>query len=155
MLVRKISVLFASVLLVAAVQGCKDDHSHGPKSPPASQPADGGSAHPNAVKIGETTKNGLTFAAKQDEKVTAGGEGAFDLAISGFADGQKPKAVRFWVGTEDAKGSVKARATEETAGNWHTHVEIPKPLDPGAKFWAEVEPATGEKFTVSFDPLLK
>ncbi len=36
-------------------------------------------------------------------------------------------------------------------GNWHTHAEIPKPIPAGSKFWAEVEPATGDKFKVSFD----
>ena len=59
--------------------------------------------------------------------------------------------MRFWVGTEDGKGSVKGRAEEETPDNWHTHVEVPDPLPAGSKFYAEVEPATGEKFTVSFD----
>ena len=89
----------------------------------------------------------LTLKAKQDGAAKAGGEGAFDLIVTGG----KPKAVRFWVGTEDAQGSVKAKAEEETTDTWHTHTEVPDPLPPGSKFWAEVEPPTGEKFTVSFD----
>jgi hypothetical protein len=30
-------------------------------------------------------------------------------------------------------------------------VEVPNPLPPGSKFWAEVEPQVGDKFKVSFD----
>jgi hypothetical protein len=99
------------------------------------------------IPIGEKTVGNLKLVATMDEPVKPGGEGAFDLVITGG----KPKAVRFWVGTEDAKGSVKAKAEEETADNWHTHAEVPDPLPPGSKFWAEVEPPAGEKFNVSFD----
>jgi hypothetical protein len=69
--------------------------------------------------------------------------------------GGKPKAVRFWVGTDDGKGSVKAKAEEETTDNWHTHAKLPDLLPAGSKFWVEVEPPTGETFRVSFDPKLK
>ena len=54
------------------------------------------------------------------------------------------------IGIESGVGSAKAKASEETPDNWHTHAEVPNPIPAGAKFWAEVEPATGEKFTVSF-----
>ena len=79
------------------------------------------------------------------------GKGAFDLIVTGYPAGQKPKAVRFWVGSESGDGSVKAKAEEEKADQWHTHVEVPTPIPAGAKFWAEIEPAAGEKVKVSFD----
>ena len=93
---------------------------------------------------------GLTLVATMDApiKATGGGEGAFDVVITGG----KPKAVRFWIGTESGEGSVRAKAEEETTDNWHTHAEVPDPLPSGSKFWVEVEPPTGEAFTVSFDP---
>ena len=97
--------------------------------------------------MGEKTVDGLKLIATMDEAVKPGGEGAFDLVITGG----KPKAVRFWVGTESAEGSVMAKADEETTDNWHTHAEVPNPIPPGSKFWAEVEPPTGETFKVSFD----
>ena len=50
-------------------------------------------------------------------KVSGGGEGAFDVVITGGT----PKAVRFWIGNEGGEGSVKAKAAEETPDNWHTH----------------------------------
>ena len=99
------------------------------------------------LPIGETTMSGLKLVATMDEPVKPGGEGAFDVVITGG----KPKAVRFWIGNESGAGSVKAKAEEETTDNWHTHAEVPDPLPPGSKFWVEVEPPTGETFTTSFD----
>jgi len=144
-----------AALAVATLAGCKED----PK-PAANPPAQSGAApaatqpgadvHGNALSLGTTTAGGLTLAASQDNPIKAGGEGAFDLKVTGYPAGGKPKAVRFWVGVESGEGSTPARATEETPDNWHTHVEVPAPLPAGAKFWAEVEPASGEKFKVSF-----
>lgn len=102
--------------------------------------------------LGETTANGLKFKALQDEPMKAGGEGAFDLQVTGFPAGGRPKAVRCWVGSEGGDGSVKAKAEEATPDNWHAHVEVPNPIPAGGKFWAEVEPASGEKFKVPFEP---
>ena len=99
------------------------------------------------IPIGEASQAGLKLVATQDAPVKPGGEGAFDVVITGG----KPKAVRFWVGTESGEGSVKAKADEETTDNWHTHAEVPDPLPAGSKFWVEVEPPTGETFKASFD----
>ena len=114
---------------------------------PATAPGAAGGDHPDAVSLGEKTVGGLQLKAMQDDVVKPGGEGAFDLKVIG----PKPKAVRFWVGVESGEGSVKAKADEESPGNWHTHVEVPDPLPPGSKFWAEIEPQQGAKQTVSFD----
>jgi hypothetical protein len=150
---------FSLALAAALAVGCKDEkkhndhdgHDHSKDKKPV---ADGGKKdgdHANAITLGETTVAGLKIKALQDEPVKAGGEGAFDLQITGYPAGQKPKAVRFWVGTESGEGSVKAKAEEEKPDNWHTHAEVPNPIPAGAKFWAEIEPATGAKFNVSFD----
>jgi hypothetical protein len=72
-----------------------------------------GEDHHDSVPLGETAMNGLKIVATQHETPKPGGEAAFDVTVTG---GGKPKAVRFWVGTEDAKGSVKAKAEAE-AGN--------------------------------------
>ena len=154
-----LKTLFTTALLGAAVgvavvaAGCKEEtktsdgsqqtsSGGGTPKPPGS--AEG--AH-NRIPIGETTVGGLKLVASMDAPVKAGGEGAFDLVITGG----KPRAVRFWVGTESGEGSVKAKADEETTDNWHTHVEVPSPLPAGSKFWAEVEPPSGAPFKVSFD----
>jgi hypothetical protein len=121
----------------------------GSAAPAATQPAASAAAPHNRLPLGEKTVGSLKLVATMDAPVKAagGGDGAFDVVITGG----KPKAVRFWVGTEDAKGSVKAKAEEETTDNWHTHAEVPSPLPAGSKFWVEVEPPTGEKFVESFD----
>jgi hypothetical protein len=163
---RSLVVLATAAALMA---GCKDDTK--PQSPAGAQ---GGGAttaaapaapaptpakhdkdeHEKMIPIGEATAGGMKFAAAREETVKEGGEAAFDLVVTGYPAGGKPKAVRFWVGLESGDGSVKAKAEEETPDHWHVHVEVPKPIPAGSKFWAEVEPATGAKFKVSFDTKL-
>jgi hypothetical protein len=148
------SFIFATCVGVALLSaGCKDDDrsksSTGAGAPTATAPAsvehaDAGHAR---LPIGETTHGNLKLVATMDAPVKPGGESAFDVVITGG----KPKAVRFWVGTETGEGSVKAKAEEETPDNWHTHAEVPDPLPAGSKFWVEVEPPTGESFKASFD----
>jgi hypothetical protein len=150
-------LMFAACLGVAVLStGCNDDS--GKSQPSTGGAASSGGAAPAATQqatsgehkrlpIGETTMSGLKLVATMDEPVKPGGEGAFDVVITGG----KPKAVRFWVGTENAEGSVKAKAEEETTDNWHTHAEVPDPLPAGSKFWVEVEPQTGAPFKTSFD----
>ena len=120
-------------------------------STPAAAPTTAGGEHGAEtharIPIGETSHAGLKLVATMDAPIKPGGEGAFNVVVTGG----KPKAVRFWVGTEDARGSVKAKAEEETTDNWHTHTEVPDPLPAGSKFWVEVEPPTGATFRASFD----
>ena len=154
----RFSWTLALTLAAASLTGCKDESGTtavpgpgGPAAPPSAATAPAThveAAHPNAVELGEQTVAKWRLKAKQDEPVKPGGDGAFDVTITG--DG-KPKAVRFWVGVQSGEGSVKAKAEEETPGNWHTHAEVPDPLPPGSKFWVEVEPAQGERFTAGFD----
>ena len=156
---RYLMTSMLAALAVSVAGGCKDE----PKPAPATQAAKPGEKpatpagqpdeHPNAVSLGKKTAGGMTIAAMQDEEVKAGEETAFDLKITGYPEGKKPKAVRFWVGLESAEGSAKAKAGEEkdSPDTWHTHVDVPSPTPVGSQFWAEIEPAEGEKFTVSFD----
>jgi hypothetical protein len=62
--------------------------------------------------------------------------------------------VRFWIGSQDAKGSIKAKADIEDpkqTNHWHTHAEIPEPMPAGAKLWVEIETEGGEKTAGNFD----
>jgi hypothetical protein len=153
------NVLVAAIVgIAAAATGCDRDKNGGGPAP-APQAGNAGQSNPDKPKegehkrlpIGEKTVGSLKLVATMDEPVAPGGEGAFDVVITGG----KPKAVRFWVGTESGEGSVKAKAEEETPDNWHTHAEVPKPVPAGSKFWVEVEPPTGDTFKTSFDLLLK
>lgn len=148
------NMLLMTVLLGVAVvsAGCKEETKSNGGSTTGTSSSSGAGAQTapaghQRIPIGQTAVGDLKLVATMDAPVNPGGEGAFDLVITGG----KPKAVRFWVGTENAEGSVKAKAEEETTDNWHTHAEVPNPLPPGSKFWAEIEPPTGAPFKVSFD----
>ena len=149
----------AFAVFAAALVGCNDEtapsgSSSNTQPPPSTQPTmSHGSGEHARLPIGQQTVGTLTLVATMDAPVNAAGgsEGAFDVVIKPT----KPKAVRFWIGTQGGEGSVKAKAEEETPDNWHTHAEVPSPLPPGSKFWVELEPQTGEKFTVSFDLKVK
>ena len=75
-------------------------------------------------------------------------DGEFDADITGPAS---PKAVRFWIGTESAQGSAKAKASSGTGTRWHGHPQAPKTLPEGSQFWVEVEPPNGQAVRASFD----
>jgi hypothetical protein len=150
------NLLIATLVgVVALLSGCNkdEDKSQGGAAQGTSSTSANPQSNPapavqhNRLPLGEKTVGALKLVATMDAPVKPGGEGAFDVVITGG----KPKAVRFWVGTETAEGSVKARADEETTDNWHTHAEVPNTLPPGSKFWVEVEPPTGDTFKASFD----
>jgi hypothetical protein len=105
------------------------------------------------IELGNATVGGWTLNASRDEgKLAAGGESAIDCTVTG---GQgNVSAVRFWIGTEDAKGAIKALAAIENpaeASRWHTHVEIPTPFADDHKLWVEVEDSAGAKHVSGFD----
>lgn len=109
----------------------KDDHGHGV-----------------AVDLGEQAANGMTVKVSRAGELKAGAEATVDVAITGGS--AKVSAVRAWIGTQDGKGSLKAKCDREGQG-WHSHVEVPSPLPEGSKMWIEIEPETGKKTTLGFD----
>lgn len=117
-----------------------------PKS--GSDDHDDGHHHGPTTQLGEQSVNGFTIKASRDGDITPGGDAPIDALVTG--GGAKVSVVRFWVGTKDAKGSVKAKAALEGA-QWHTHAEIPNPLPPGSQLWVEIETEKGEKIAAGFD----
>jgi len=112
--------------------------------------------HGPSVALGTTDIGGLTVRAARDEAhLHAGDEAAIDVWVEN--DHESVIAVRFWVGTEDAKGSLKAKAEIENLdmpNHWHTHAVIPNPMPEGTKLWVEIETASG-KSTGSYDMQLE
>ena len=106
-----------------------------------------GHAHGATTQLGEQESGGFKIKASRDGDLKAGGDAPIDVWVTG---GAKIASVRFWIGTEDAKGSIKAKAELES-DNWHTHAEVPDPLPAGAKLWVEVEAEGGAKTSVGFD----
>ena len=107
----------------------------------------GENEHGPTVQLGEQELGGFKVRVSHDGEVTAGGDIPVDIWVN---DGKGGVAVRFWIGTRDAKGSVKARADIED-GHWHTHCEAPDPMPEGAKLWVEVEAEGGARTVVGFD----
>lgn len=122
--------------------GEKDDHDHGKE-------ADTHGAHGPSIELGSATVNGMKVKAARDAgEIKAGGDAAVDVWVDGGLG--NAAAVRFWIGTEDAKGSIKAKAEVEE-GKWHTHAEVPSPLPAGSKLWVEIEGKDGNKSVASFE----
>ena len=91
-------------------------------------------------------------ATRDDGALTVGGETPIAVTITGGT--AKIAGVRFWIGTQDAKGSMKAKAEIEDPkepNRWHTHAEIPTPMPAGSKLWVEIESEGGVKTVTSFD----
>ncbi len=111
----------------------------------------------SVIALGDGTFGPYKVKATRDEgEIKVGGDAAFDVWVDPAAVGAAPKvaAVRFWVGTEDAKGSVKARAEIEDPKDptrWHVHAEVPDPIPAGAKLWVEIEDDKGTLTLASFD----
>lgn len=114
-----------------------DGHAHGD-----------GHDHGPVTQLGEQTVGGYAVKASRDGGITPGSDAPIDVWVTGGA--ARISAVRFWIGTQDAKGSVKAKAELEK-DNWHSHVEIPKPMPQGGKLWVEIETDKGEKHVAGFD----
>jgi hypothetical protein len=121
-------------------------HDHAAASQDPTKPNDG-HEHGTTTELGEQEAGGFKVKASRDGSVKAGVDAAIDVWVNG---GKAGNAVRFWIGTEDAKGSIKTKAEVEV-DHWHTHAEVPNPLPAGSKLWVEVDGDGGAKTTVSFD----
>lgn len=134
----------------ASATGAKhDDHDHaegdGHDHADAAKHAD----HGAVVELGSNAIGAFQVKASRDGGVKAGKESPVDLWVTPGA-GVKVAAVRAWIGTQDAKGSIKAKMELEKE-NYHNHVEVPEPLPPGSKLWVEIEDDKGVKAVGSFD----
>lgn len=106
------------------------------------------------IALGEQTIGRIQARATRDGgPVVAGKDAPIDVTVTPTGTGTV-RAVRFWIGTQDAKGSVKARAQIEDPkepNRWHTHAEVPNPLPAGSMLWVEIEDEAGATSVGSFD----
>lgn len=128
-------------------------HDHGPGGDHDAPKAGHGGA---VIGLGEQTIGSFSAKATRDEgQIVAGKDAPIDVTVTPTAGATaKAAAVRFWIGTQDAKGSVKAKAEIENPQDpdrWHVHVEIPNPIPAGSKLWVEIEDAKGGTSVGSFD----
>ena len=108
------------------------------------------------MDLGTITIGTFSVKVTRDQgQIVAGKDAAIDATVTPSAgSAAKATSVRFWIGTEDGKGSVKAKAEVEDPkdpNRWHTHAEIPNPMPTGSKLWIEIENDKGESVTGSVD----
>ena len=131
----------------------KDDHGHeGHDHAAEEKSASGGHAGHGGevIPLGTAKVGAFEVRASRDKgDIKPGGDAPVDVWIDGGV-GKGVTTVRFWIGTEDAKGSIKAKADIED-GKWHTHTEVPSPIPAGSKLWVEIEETGGKKTLGSFD----
>ncbi len=127
-----------------------DGEAHDHDKPAATKDADShdGHDHGETTQLGEQSAGGFTIKASRDGDIAPGKDAPIDVWVTGGTT--KVAAVRFWIGAQDAKGSMKAKAELEK-DNWHTHAEIPSPLPEASKLWVEVEDDKGARSIVGFD----
>lgn len=108
------------------------------------------------IDLGTAKVNELVVRASRDKgEIKPSGDAPIDVWIS-MADGKPAavSAVRFWIGTEDAKGSIKAKAEiedQKEPNRWHTHAEVPDSSAAESRLWVELEMPSGQKSKTSFD----
>jgi hypothetical protein len=141
------------VLSACLVSSCgKEEKSAAGTGTGAKKTDEAGHHSGKVIELGSSSIGPYSVRAARDEgAITPGGDSPIDVWVDGAP---KVKAVRFWIGTEDAKGSVKALAGIEfpdQPNHWHTHAEVPKTLPPGSRIWVEIEDESGKKSVGSFD----
>ena len=118
-----------------------DDHDHGSGS------------HGPSHELGNAKIGSFDVRAARDEgQITPGQDAPIDVWLTG-GDLTHVVAVRFWIGAQDATGSMKAKADIENPdqpNHWHTHALIPDPMPEGSMLWVEIETSDG-RHTGSFD----
>jgi hypothetical protein len=171
MKIRTVSLSLAIALSSVGILGCDEhghdhapaassagasaaaDHPHGPNGEHAPTTAPTAGHGGPVIALGTAIAGSFTLVATRDQgDIVAGKDAPIDVTVT--STNAKAGAVRFWIGTEDAKGSVKAKAEVENPAEpnrWHTHAEIPDPLPAGVKLWVEVEADGAAKSVASFD----
>jgi hypothetical protein len=140
--------LFAANVIAAGMLGsCERQASPPPAQGPAAHVEDE-HGHGDEIALGKQAIGGFEVGVSLMGAAVAGKEAHVEITVEGGAG--KPGGVRVWIGTADAKGSLKARADAEEHG-YHAHVETPDPLPAGSKLWVEIEDAKGQAHTGSFD----
>ena len=166
----KKTFLIAAIFTAATVVGCKEEqtNSGSPAQPGGGAAAtrqgtkheedhalgrdhthdDGKDAHAGEKHLlGTQQIGGFSVTVTQVGDVKAGEGATFEIVPAGATG--KPTAVRAWVGTEAADGSVKVKAVDR-AKFFDADLEVPATLPPQSKLWVELESTAGKKIG-SFD----
>lgn len=141
---KKCLVLSLLATLPLAACGAKPATPEAPESAPvAASPAEAAAepmettadAPPPMRNFAALTIGPYEVQPKFEEEIK---DGHFNIDIKGG----EVKAVRLWVGPEDASGVMVAK-TEPEYNYHHGHVEMPDPIPADAQLWIEIEAPDG------------
>jgi hypothetical protein len=99
-------------------------------------------AHGKAMAIGTVTPGAYTAAIAATGAPAAGQTWHVELRLD--PGPAAPRAIRLWVGAENGRGSVKAKAEADAAGEYSAHLEVPSPLAVDSRLWIALETADGQ-----------
>jgi len=106
------------------------------------------------IQLGTSNIGSFNVTATRDEgPIIAGKDAPIDVTVVPSTD-ETAIAVRFWIGTEDGVGSIKAKAGIENPAEpnrLHTHAIVPNPIPTGCQLWVEIETNNRDKVTGAFD----
>jgi hypothetical protein len=150
---KRFIVICFALTAVCLFTSCKDKTTAPAATGDPKKPAPATGHHSGKViELGSATIGPYKVRAARDDGDI---KNAADAPIDVWVDGTpKVETVRFWIGTQDAKGSIKARAAIEfpdQPNHWHTHAEIPKPLPADSRLWVEIEGEKGATSVGSFE----
>lgn len=106
--------------------------------------AGGAHAHGKIEAVGTVEIGVYKLAVSAAGAIAAGKEWHVELRLN--SDQPAPKAIRLWIGIENGRGSMKAKAeAEKDAKNeYSAHVEVPNPLPADSMLWISIEPDDGQ-----------
>ncbi len=151
--------LTAISLTLVVLAACERKAPTTPTTPPPTTPSaqtQTAQTHGGApIPLGQTDIGPFHVLATRDQgDIVPGKDAPIDLTITPAPNAtRRVRAVRFWIGVADAKGSVKAKASVENPdepNRWHTHAEIPNPIPEHAQLWVEIEDEQSTTHTGSF-----
>ena len=130
--------ILTALLALGAPLSAADEHAG------HNHAAEGAHAHGKAEAVGAVDISVYKVAVSASGAIAAGKEWHVELRLN--PDQPAPKAIRVWVGTENGRGSVKAKAEAEkdAKGEYGAHVEVPNPIPADSKLWISIEPDNGQ-----------
>lgn len=130
--------ILTTLLALGAPLSAADEHAG------HNHAAEGAHAHGKAESVGAVDISVYKVAVSASGAIAAGKEWHVELRLN--PDQPVPKAIRVWVGTENGRGSVKAKAEAEkdAKGEYGAHVEVPNPIPADSKLWISIEPDNGQ-----------
>lgn len=130
--------ILTALLALGAPLSAADEHAG------HNHAAEGAHAHGKAESLGAVDISVYKVAVSASGTIAAGKEWHVELRLN--PDQPVPKAIRVWVGTENGRGSVKAKAEAEkdAKGEYGAHVEVPNPIPADSKLWISIEPDNGQ-----------